>query len=131
MNNYSIVTKHITNLRKNFCEFPPRFCYNWTSFFCEGLWRCNFIKMSVISGTKLVNYFGEGKEINLSRSKLIWSYLKIFGVDFINVLRAAFAHVDPKSGKRYWEFDWILTLTGYTHVKAVHRTLMKLRPGWH
>jgi hypothetical protein len=28
------------------------------------------------------------------------------GVDFINILRAAFAHVDPKSVKRYWEFDW-------------------------
>jgi len=51
------------------------------------------------------------------------------GVNFINVLRAAFAHVDPKSVKRYWGFDWILTLLGSTHVKAVRRTLMKLSPG--
>ncbi len=32
------------------------------------------------------------------------------GVNFINVSRAAFAHVDPKSVKRYWGFDSILML---------------------
>jgi len=51
------------------------------------------------------------------------------GDNFINVLWAAFAHVDPKSIKRYWGFDWILTLSGSTHVKAVRRTLLKLSPG--
>jgi hypothetical protein len=50
------------------------------------------------------------------------------GVNFTNILRTAFAHVDPKSVKRYWGFDWILTLLGATSVKAVRRTLMKLRP---
>jgi len=31
----------------------------------------------------------------------------ISGVNFINILRAAFAHVDPKSVKRYWQFDFL------------------------
>jgi hypothetical protein len=41
------------------------------------------------------------------------------GVNFINILRAAFAPVDPESIKR---------LSGSMSVKAVHRTLMKLSP---
>jgi len=51
------------------------------------------------------------------------------GANLINILRAAFAPVDPKSVKRYWQLDWILTLLGATSVKAVRRTLMKLSPG--
>ncbi len=51
------------------------------------------------------------------------------GVNFTNVLRTAFAPVDPKSVKRYWLLDWIFTLLGATGVKAVLRTLMKLSPG--
>jgi len=50
------------------------------------------------------------------------------GVSFINVLRAAFAQVDPKSVKRYWGFDWILMLLGSMTTKAVRRTLMNLSP---
>jgi len=49
-------------------------------------------------------------------------------VNFINVLWAAFAPVDPKRIKRYWWLDWIFTLLGATCVKAVRRTLMKLSP---
>jgi len=41
--------------------------------------------------------------------------------NFINILRAAFAPVDPKSVKRYWQLDWILTLLGATGVKAVRK----------
>ncbi len=61
-----------------------------------------------------------------AREMLVKSTL---GVNFINVLPAAFEHVDPKSVKRYWGFDWILTLLGSTSVKAIHRRLMKLSPG--
>ena len=50
------------------------------------------------------------------------------GVNFINILWAAFAPVDPKSVKRYLLLDWILTLLGPMRVKAVRRTLMKLSP---
>jgi len=41
------------------------------------------------------------------------------GVNFIIALRAAFVPVDPKSVKRYWQLDWILTLLGATGIKAV------------
>ncbi len=50
------------------------------------------------------------------------------GVNFFNVLQAAFAPVAPKSVKRYWQFDWVLTLWGATGVKALRRTLMKSTP---
>jgi len=51
------------------------------------------------------------------------------GVNFINILRTAFTLVGPKSVKRYWRLDWVLTLWGTTGVKAVRRTLMKSSPG--
>ncbi len=41
------------------------------------------------------------------------------GVNFINVLRAAFAPVDPKSVKIYWLLDWIIMLLGPMSVNAV------------
>jgi len=51
------------------------------------------------------------------------------GINFINVLRAAFAPpVDPKSVKRYWQLDWILTLLGVTGVKAVHKYVGEIEP---
>jgi len=50
------------------------------------------------------------------------------GVDFINVLRAAFAHVDPKSVRIQSNPQYLFTLLGSTCVKAVPRTLMKLSP---
>ena len=40
-------------------------------------------------------------------------------VNFTNVLGTAFALVDPKSIKWYWQLDWILTLLGAMGVKAV------------
>jgi len=51
------------------------------------------------------------------------------GVHFINVLLTAFTLVGPKSVKRYWRLEWVLTLWGATGVKAVGRTLMKSSPG--
>ena len=50
------------------------------------------------------------------------------GVNFINVLWAAFAPVDPKSVKRYWQLDWILTLLGATGVKAVRKYVGEIEP---
>jgi hypothetical protein len=43
------------------------------------------------------------------------------GVNFINVLRAAFAHADPKSAKRLK----IFALSGSACAKAAHEMLMK------
>jgi len=51
-------------------------------------------------------------------------------VNFINVLWAAFAPVDPKSVKRYWQLDWILTLLGATGVKAVRKYVGEIDPRW-
>jgi len=51
------------------------------------------------------------------------------GLDFINVLSTAFTLVDPKSVKRYWQLDYVLTFWGATGVKAVHWTLMKSSQG--
>jgi len=50
------------------------------------------------------------------------------GVNFINVLRTAFTLVDPKSVKRNWQLDWILTLLGATGVKAVHKYVGEIEP---
>ncbi len=50
------------------------------------------------------------------------------GVNFINVLRAAFAPVDPKRVKRYWQLDSILTLLGATGVKAASKYVGKIEP---
>ncbi len=55
-------------------------------------------------------------------------YISPPGVNFINVLRTAFTLVGPKSVKRYWQLDWVITLWGTTGVKAVRRTLMKSSP---
>jgi len=51
------------------------------------------------------------------------------GLNFINVLCTAFTLVGPKSVKRYWRLDWVLTLWGTKGVKAVRRKLMKSSPG--
>jgi len=50
------------------------------------------------------------------------------GVNFINVLLAAIAPVDPKSVKRYWRLDWILTLLGATGVKAAWKFVGEIEP---
>jgi len=50
------------------------------------------------------------------------------GVNFINILRTAFALVDPKSVKIQLSHQCLFKLLGSTSVKAVHRTLMKLSP---
>ncbi len=43
------------------------------------------------------------------------------GVNFSNILRTAFTLVDPKSVKRYWQLDWILTLWGATGIKDARK----------
>jgi len=52
------------------------------------------------------------------------------GNNFINVLRAAFSRVDPKSAKM-WQYSQqcCFTLLGLMSVKAVSKMLMKLTPG--
>ena len=51
------------------------------------------------------------------------------GADFINILHTAFTPVVPQSVRTQSSCQYLFTLLGSTHVKAVHRTLMKLTPG--
>ncbi len=53
--------------------------------------------------------------------KLTTAYLwskKTTGVDYTDVLRAAFTCADPKSAKRYWWLDCLFVLFGFGHIKA-------------
>ncbi len=47
-------------------------------------------------------------------------------LNFINILCTAFTFVDPESVKKIENLTVFFTLLGSAHVKAVHRTLMKL-----
>ena len=51
------------------------------------------------------------------------------GVNFTNVLWAAFALVDPKSAKKTVKLSSFFALLGSAHVKAARRMLVKLTPG--
>jgi len=50
---------------------------------------------------------------------------RVAGVDFFNILWPVFTNANPK---RYWQIDWIFTLLGSVHVKAVRKMLVKLAP---
>ncbi len=51
------------------------------------------------------------------------------GVNFINVLGAAFTRADPKSAKKDTQVVNFFALLGSVPVKAARKTLMKLTPG--
>ncbi len=50
------------------------------------------------------------------------------GVNFINVLQADFMRADPESVKMTVKLSIFFAISGSLHVKAGHRTLMKLTP---
>ena len=50
------------------------------------------------------------------------------GVNFTNVLRAAFTRADPKSAKKTVKLSSFIVLLGSARVKAACRTLVKLTP---
>jgi len=52
------------------------------------------------------------------------------GVNFINVLQAAFMHADPESAKKLATWLSFFDILGSGYVKAAHRTLLKLTPGF-
>jgi len=52
------------------------------------------------------------------------------GLNFINILHTAFTLADSKSVKSYWWLNCFFTLLGSTSVKAVHKTFVKLTPGF-
>jgi len=55
--------------------------------------------------------------------------IRIPGVNFTNILCAAFTLVGPKSAKRHCQLGCLFAHTGSARVKAARRTLMKLSPG--
>ena len=48
------------------------------------------------------------------------------GVNFTNVLRAAFMHADPKSAIKLLNLTVFFALLGAARIKAAHRMLLKL-----
>ena len=50
------------------------------------------------------------------------------GVNFTNILRAAFRHADPKSAKKTVRLSSFFALLGSGRIKAARRTLVKLTP---
>jgi len=51
------------------------------------------------------------------------------GVNFINILLAAFMHQDPKSAKKADNLPVFFALLGSVRVKSAHKMLVKLTPG--
>jgi len=56
--------------------------------------------------------------------------IELPGVNFTNVLQAAFMLVDPKSAKKQLELTVFFALLGPASVKAAHKMLMKLTYGF-
>jgi len=52
------------------------------------------------------------------------------GVNFINILRVAFLHADPKSSKNTVKLSAFFALLGSDCVKATRPTLMQLTPDY-
>ena len=50
------------------------------------------------------------------------------GVNFTNVIRAAFTRADPKSAKKLLKLTVFFVLLGSARVKAAGRMLVKLNP---
>jgi hypothetical protein len=53
------------------------------------------------------------------------------GLNFINILRTAFTHVDPKSIRIQSNPQYFFTLLGSTCAKVARKMLMKLTSGLH
>ncbi len=52
---------------------------------------------------------------------LRWPRWSQHGVDFTNILQAAFAYADPKSAKRNWWLDCLFALLGSVRDKALRK----------
>jgi len=53
----------------------------------------------------------------------------ILGVNFTNILRAAFTRADPKNAKKLFNLTVFFALLGSSRVKAARRMLVKLNQG--
>ncbi len=55
--------------------------------------------------------------------------MTLSGVNFINVLQAAFTCADPKGTKKTDNLTLFFALSGSVHVKTVHKRWVKFTPG--
>jgi hypothetical protein len=61
-------------------------------------------------------------------NSLKFGFISLSGVNFINVPLAALPRTDPESVKFQLSRQYLFTLLGSVHVKALSKTLMKLTP---
>jgi len=74
-------------------------------------------------------FLGLGLAFYYLQIRYLKSYVKERGkpgLNFINILRNALTH--PKSVKRFWRLDWVLTLWEATGVKAARKNVDEIDP---
>ena len=68
-------------------------------------------------------------DLSAERDQLLNCCVFLLGVNFTNILCAAFTRKDTKSAKKQLELTVFFVLLGSAHVKAGCRMLVKLTPG--
>ena len=76
----------------------------------------------------LLSFFLSFSHRNSQSLSLFLFHARIPGVNFTNVLGAAFMHTDPKSAIKLLNLTVFLALLGSSGVKAARRMLVKLTP---
>ncbi len=102
-----------------------RLSYTWGQFhqhFYVQIFRTNVVSAAFSSYVLALL-----KNLYEKRSRKMFVKLTL-GVDFINVLRTAFTLIDPKSVKRCWWLDWVLTLLGSLRAQKLY---VKCWWNWH
>jgi len=83
------------------------------SFSIVTFWLCNFAKILAQKAPML----------------LMIMLMKLTpGVNFTNIIWAAFTHADPQSAKKTVKLSVFFALSGSAHAKAGRKTMMKLTP---
>ena len=78
--------------------------------------KCVYCTMAKLSSKRRKNYLFTKKK----------SLVGLPGVNFTNVLQAAFTRADPKSAKKTVKLSCFFALLGSARVKAARRMLVKL-----
>ncbi len=86
---------------------------------CCCWWRMTFLSSSSSNRLRM-------KQPQISDNYSSW---KCPGVNFTNILLAAFLCADPKSAKRHWWPNCLFALLGSAQSKAACKTLIKFTPG--
>jgi len=98
-------------------KFLFQIFYSWISYLFEFVsWRCLSIKLIMFEFKIFV------------KNLILFELLQTSGVNFINILCAAFMRADLKSAKKYRQPVCIFYVLRSARVKAVHIMLMKIYP---